>query len=268
MERAHLDDLELEYDVVGAGDPLLLIHGGYIATFFPQPAELDIASRYRVISYHRRGYEGSSRSKAPTTIGQQAADARALLRHLGISRAHLAGHSFGGAIGLQLALDAPDLVGSLALLEPALVSATPSGPMFVEAFAAIRSMYDSGDRAGATDTFLTAALGPEYRQLLEKMLPGAFEQAVAHSETAIGTEQGALQEWSFTAEDAARIQQPVLSVLGMESIPICGEIHSLVKQWMPHAEELVVPDANHALPYMNPRAVAAGLAQFLDRHPL
>ena len=269
MRPVDLDGVQLEYDEVGSGEPLLLIHGGFIDTFFPQPAELDIANNYRVISYHRRGYAGSSRATAPFTIGQQAADARALLRHLGIRRAHLAGHSYGGAIAIQLSLDTPDLVGSLALLEPALASLIPSGPVFLQAFAEIQSMYQRGDRAGAVNAFFAGVLGPDYRQLLEKLLPsGAFERALADCDTAFDVEQDALQQWSFTADDAARIRQPVLSVTGEESIAIVNEIRSLVKQWIPHAEELMVPHANHALPYMNPHGVADGLALFLDRHPL
>jgi 3-oxoadipate enol-lactonase len=81
-------------------------------------------------------------------------------------------------------------------------------------------------------------------------------------------EREALQQWSFTPEDAARLRQPVLAVIGDESEPIFHEVHSLLKRWIPRAEELVVPQANHALQYMNPPAVADGLARFFARHPL
>ncbi len=270
MQRVQLNGGELEYDVVGSGEPLLLIHGGILAdAFFPLLAEPRIASNYRVISYHRRGYAGSSRATAPFTIGQQAADARSLLRHLDVPRAHVAGHSYGGATAIQLSLDAPDLVGSLALLEPALVSFVPSAPTFWETIAPIQSMHQRGDRAGAVDAFLTGVMGPDYRPVVEKFLPpGAFELAVADSDTVFQVELEALQQWSFTAENAARIRQPVLSVIGDESEPIFHEIHSLLKRWMPHIEELAVPRANHALEFMNPSAVADGLARFLDRHHL
>ena len=208
---------------------------------------------------------------APATgearFGQQAADARALLEHLGISRAHVAGHSYGGAIAIQLTLDAPDLVASLALLEPALASALTPSPEFQETIASASSKYQAGDRAGAVDAFLASVLQPEYRPLLEKNLPGAFDQAVADSDTAFRVELEALMKWSFTAEDAARIRQPVLSVIGEESGPMFDDGHKVIQQWIPHTEELRVPQANHALQFMNPRAVAQGLADFLDgRH--
>jgi pimeloyl-ACP methyl ester carboxylesterase len=268
MQPAHLDGVELKYHVAGSGEPVLLIHGGFIAdTFVPLLAEPRIVGSYRLIAYHRRGYGGSSRATAPFTIKQQAADARALLRHLGISRAHVAGHSYGGVIAIQLSLDAPDLVASLALLEPALVALVPSGPTFLKTLEPIQAMHQRGDRAGATDAFLTEVMGPEYRPLLEKALPpGAFELAVVDSDTCLRVELEALQQWSFAAEDAARIRQPVLSVIGDESGPIFDEIHSLLKRWIPHLEELAVPYANHALQYMNPSAVAEGLAGFFDGH--
>jgi pimeloyl-ACP methyl ester carboxylesterase len=271
MQRVHLNGVDLEYNVQGAGEPLVLIHGSILAdAFFPLLAAPRIASHHRVISYHRRGFAGSSRARAPFTIAEQAADGRALLRHLGVARAHLAGHSYGAAIALQWACDAPTDVQSLALLEPPLFATLPSGPTFWEGVAAVRqNMYDRGDKAGATDAFLMAVVGAEYRQVIAQFLPpGAFELAVADLDTFFQVEVPALQQWRFTAEEATRIRQPVLAVVGTETAPIFRESHELVKQWMPQAEELVVPQATHALQYMNPSAVAEGLARFLARHKL
>ena len=271
MQRVNLNGVDLEYDVQGSGEPLLLIHGSILADgFFPLLAEPRLADHYRVSSYHRRGFAGSSRASSPFTIAQQATDGRALLRHLGMPRAHVAGHSYGAAIAMQWALDAPTEVQSLALLEPPLFAAIPSGPTFWDGVAAVRQgMYERGDKIGATDAFLTGVIGAAYRQIIAQFLPpGAFELAVTDLDTFFQVELPALQQWRFTAEEAARIRQPLLSVVGTETAPIFRESHDLVKQWMPQAEELVVPQATHALQQMNPGAVADGLARFLARHPL
>jgi pimeloyl-ACP methyl ester carboxylesterase len=75
MQRVHLNGVDLEYDVQGAGEPLVLIHGNILAdAFFPLLADPRIASHHRVISYHRRGFAGSSRARAPFTIAEHAAD--------------------------------------------------------------------------------------------------------------------------------------------------------------------------------------------------
>jgi pimeloyl-ACP methyl ester carboxylesterase len=133
--------------------------------FAPLCAEPALA-RYRLIRYHRRGYAGSSRLPAGFSSAQQAADCLALLQGLGINRAHVVGHSAGGPIALRLALDAPEVVHSLVLLEPALLD-VPSGPLFREATRPARELYQAGDKAGATDGFLRVALGPAHRRFLD-----------------------------------------------------------------------------------------------------
>jgi pimeloyl-ACP methyl ester carboxylesterase len=268
MQTLRLGDAELKYDVVGSGEPLLLIHGAFIAdAFYSLMAEPRISGRYRVIHYHRRGYAESSRAPVPFPIRDQAADAQALLRHLGISRAHVAGHSLGGVIAIQLALDAPDVIASLALLEPGLVFLVPSAPMFRELMAGLRATYRDGDRVGALEAFLSEVVGPGYREVIREFLPqGAFDLAVADAQTFFDVELEAMKEWRFTAEDAARIRQPVCSVLGAESGAISLEVQSLLRRWIPQTEELVVPQARHALQLMNPKAVAEGMASFLERH--
>lgn len=271
MQRVNLNGVDLEYDVQGSGEPLVLIHGSIVAdAFYPLRHEPRIANAYRLISYNRRGFAGSSRAQTPFTLSDQVADARALLSHLGLTRAHVAGHSYGAAITLQWALDAPEEVATLGLLEPPLFDAIPSGPAFWEGVASVRrELYEPGDKAGAVDAFLTAVVGADYRQALDKFLPpGAFELAVTDIDTFFQVEMPALQQWRFNAGDARRIQQPVLAVVGEQTDPVFSEGHEVLKQWLPQAEEWVVPQATHGLQDMNPSSVADGLATFLAKHRL
>lgn len=270
MERVTINGAAIEYEVRGSGEPLVLIHGAILAdAFFPLLHEPTIASHYRMIYYHRRGFAGSGRAHHPFMIHQQAADCRALLHHLGIPRTHVAGHSYGAITAMQLALDSPDAIQSLALLEPVVLDAIPSGPTFEEGLEPIIGMYERGDKVGALDGFLTAVVGAEYRQVIDKVLPpGALELAVADLDTFFQVELPALQAWRFTPADAQRIRHPVVSVVGSETAPIFSETHTLLKQWLPQTEELVIPQATHGLQTMNPSAVADGLARFFAQHKL
>jgi pimeloyl-ACP methyl ester carboxylesterase len=270
MERVSVNDAELEIEVRGSGEPVLLVHGALIAdAFAPLLAEPALTERYRLIQYHRRGYAGSSRVDRPVSIEQQAADARAVLRHAGVERAHIAGHSYGGAVALQLAVDAPETVHSLALLEPGLLLMVPSADQFFAAMGPILETYQAGDKAAAIDGFLRGVLGPDYRSALDTVLPaGWLEQAVADADTSFGMDLPTLQEWSFSRELAGRITQPVVSVLGAESAPVFVEVHELVQQWLPQAEPFILPGATHALQMQNPRDMAEALAGFFARHPL
>jgi pimeloyl-ACP methyl ester carboxylesterase len=198
MNRAQIGESELEYEVRGAGEPVVLVHGSHIAdAFAPLLEESVLTDRFQLIRYHRRGFAGSTHPDGPVSIVQQAADCRALMRRLGVQSAHVVGHSYGGAIALQLALDAPDAVHSLALLEPALLI-VPSTQQFMEALALVLQMYEAGDKTGAVDSFLEAVMGPEYRNVLDRVLPGAFAQAAADADTFFWIELPALQQWSFT----------------------------------------------------------------------
>lgn len=271
MERAGVDGTMLEYEVSGQGESVVLIHGALIAdTFRPLLAEPSLAGRYQLIRYHRRGYAGSIHTPGAVGIARQATDCRTLLGHLRVERAHLVGHSYGGSVALQLALDFPDIVQSLALLEPALFSGS-TGPVYRDALARGERRYREASAAIVVDEFLQPRFGTGYRATLDQVLPGAFEQAVADAGTWFETEAPALRNWSFGETELRRITQPVLAILGGESDalwPRFGETHRLLLTSLPHAEGFVLPGATHFMLAENPRGIAEALAAFYARHSL
>ena len=259
--RAPVDGIELEYEVRGTGEPVLLIHGGAVAgTFAPLLDEPALAG-YRLIRYHRVGYAGSDRVAGPVTVGRQAAHCLALLRHLDAEPAHVVGNSSGANIALQLALDHPSAVRSLALLEAALL-AVPTGPFAGEAM----GHFHSGDAAAAVDVWLRGVAGAGYRAVLDRALPGAFEQAVGDADTFFGQELPAVREWAFGPDEAARIAQPALAVLGGRSnevTPVFGKRHDLLMKWLPDVRPFVLAGATHLMQVQNPAGVAEGLARHM-----
>jgi pimeloyl-ACP methyl ester carboxylesterase len=272
LERARTDGSELEYEVSGRGETAVFIHGAFIAdTFRPLLAEPSLADRYRLILYHRRGYAGSSRASEPVSIARQAADCRALLHHLGVERAHVVGHSYGGNVALQLAQDTPGAVHSLALLEPGLmVGAGAQG--YREALARGVERYREAGPSVAVDEFLQARWpGLGYRVALDRVLPGAFAQAVADAGTWFEREVSGQLAWRFGEAEARRIGQPTLSVLGGESDALWsrfGETHRLLLGWLAHGEGSVLPGTTHLMQIQDPQGMAEALAAFWARHPL
>ena len=270
MDIARLDGVEIEYEVHGDGEPVLLIHPGIFADWFAPLVRQPALSSYQVVHYHRAGCRGSAPLQGEVTLAQHATHAHLLLQHLGIARAHVVGHSSSGNIALQLALDGHDAVHSLAILEPALMT-VPSATTSREFVGASIQQYRAGDRAAAIDTFLRGTCGPDYRAVLDRALPASFDRAITDAPTFFEQELPALQDWVFGRDEATFIMQPALAVVGARSLtydPIWGERHQVLLDWLPDVTPVVVPETSHLMQVESPAAVAESLASFFIHHPL
>jgi len=109
-----VNELEMYYEIYGSGQPLVLLHGNLstISTSFGKVIPLLAATR-RLIAVEQQGHGHTADIDRPFSIGQWARDTTALLRHLGIEQADFFGYSSGGAVALEIALHAPELVRKL-----------------------------------------------------------------------------------------------------------------------------------------------------------
>jgi pimeloyl-ACP methyl ester carboxylesterase len=269
MQLTRLNGVKLETLDRGSGEPVVFIHGSMGDECFAVLEEPVLTDNCRLIHYHRRGWGRSELPEAPSSISQGAADCMALLQHLGIERTHLVGQSHGGLICLQTALDAPELVHTLALLEPALPSVLFDSSEWRAMVDDAGSLHSSGDKVGATDIFGRGVGGADFRAAFDQHLPpGHFDRWVADVDTIFQSDGPALASWTFTREDAARISQPVLNMRGANTTSYFREIYETLQSWLPHAENFVLPDANHCMLQINPRGAAERLASFFSDHPL
>ncbi len=270
MKKAKINGVELEYQVKGSGEPVLLISPVLADGFVPLLSEPALADRYRLILYHKRGWAGSTHTPAPVSVADHVVDAAALLEHLDVPRAHIVGHSSGGAIALQMALDRPQMVHSLVLLEPSLFSVPAAGAFLQKAGPALET-YAAGDHEKALQIFMCAVSGLDWqtcRALLEERIPGALADALRDADTFFGIELPALTRWAFDAGSAAAVSQPALSVVGTETQPLWVEIAELLRSSMPRVEECRIEGVGHLLHIQRPEPVARGIAQFLARTPI
>lgn len=268
MNLSGLNGTILEYETVGVGEPVLLIHGTPVADAFRlMIAEEDLLQRYRFLHYYRRGYARAiSKSETWATVADQARDAAELLRHVGIDRAHVVGYDMGGLIALQVALDAPQTVQSLALLEPLLMDVPSWGDVAPGIVPAI-DLYRAGDRMGAVRVLLDLSGGPGCSDVLAAQLPRALERAARAAGAFFEEEFLAIGEWEMPPGGWAAIHQPVLSALGEHTLPFFREGRAVLHRHLPHCEDFDLFSASHLLQIENPEGMAIGLISFLARHP-
>ena len=106
---------DLYFETHGQGEPLLLIPSTGFSCDVWKPSQMPLADSARLVIHDPRGCGRSRSVQKVYTINQMANDVVALLDHLGISAAHLVGHSMGGRIALEMALNFPGRVKSLIL---------------------------------------------------------------------------------------------------------------------------------------------------------
>lgn len=117
MQTLEIDGHQLSYADMGSGQPLVFVHGVGTSGEIWADDLAPLAEDCRLVIYDRRGYGASSPS--PRDWRQHRADAEALIEALDAKPAVLVGYSGGAMIALPLALERPDLVSSLVLLDPA-----------------------------------------------------------------------------------------------------------------------------------------------------
>jgi pimeloyl-ACP methyl ester carboxylesterase len=117
---ASMNDLNMYYEVHGAGRPLVLLHGALSAidTSFGKVLP-SLAKTRQVIAIEQQAHGRTADIDRPLTIEQMAADTVALLWHIGIENADFFGYSMGAGIALQIAIQHPDLVRKLVVASPA-----------------------------------------------------------------------------------------------------------------------------------------------------
>ncbi len=148
--------------VDGEGDPLLLIHGACVdSTYFREAAAL-LSTRYRVVTYDRRGY-GRSDDFEDHSIRAQAEDAAELIRTIG-RPCHVVAHSGGTVIARELLRTDPEPVRTLLLYEPVDAACEHGDPALTARIKKIRTLITEQKYNRAATEFLP---------LLGETTPGA-----------------------------------------------------------------------------------------------
>ena len=116
MPVVSVNGVDLYYEIIGSGEPLLLIHGHGSSTR-DWAYQVDyFAKKYQVILFDVRGCGRSSKPKGPYSMRMFAEDTAAFLQIFDIGSVHVMGISMGGMIALELSLGFPNLVKSLIVI--------------------------------------------------------------------------------------------------------------------------------------------------------
>ena len=176
---------------------------------------------------------------------------------------HVIGHSSGAVIALRLALERPELVQSLVLIEPVLFAAARAAQAaayadHLQRFAPVMRAFADGDMVAAAAAFhgvwgagAFAALPPDARSYMTARMP----LIRAMNDALTGDTGGLLGPWRLES-----LGIPVLLVEGDRSPPVIAAIHDELERRLPKVSRSVVRGAGHMLPFTHAADLAAAIA--------
>lgn len=260
-QRVHVVD-------VGAGEPLVLLHGFGASTLIWDAVVPELARSRRVVAIDLNGFGWTERPRAPeayTLAGQErlvlgVADA------LGLDRFDLAGHSYGGAISIFLASRHPERVRSLVLVDSAMpaygtlrrrdrFASRRLAGMYVRTIGLTRGRVRAGLKASyADDSKVTPALVEAY---LERLRVEGVEDAFFGLTAPTGAPPDRVE--------LATLAMPALLVWGAEDVLVTAADGRAAAAAMPDATFVELPACGHSPMEECPAAFVAAVEPFLER---
>ncbi len=259
MDPRSMNDPGLYMREVGAGPPLLLLHGLMVTGDMFQPVVAALATQHRLIIPDLRGHGRSTHLPGPYSPRHLAADLARLLDQLGVERADVLGYSHGGAVAQQFALDHPQRLRRLVLgctyacnmltrrecveglLLPWLIRLL--GPRFL-----VASMLHSGAGGGPRLS------SDGERWLVEMTSSNRKAQMVAAAgEMTVFDSRQRLKE----------LAAPTLVIAGSADTAVPSAHARMLASGIPHAELRVIEGGGHFLIWTHPEVLAGTVEAWL-----
>lgn len=282
MTRIDINGYSFEYSERGNSEPLVLVHGS-ASDYRTWEAQQDaFAQHFRTITYSRRYHWPNKQiaEGADYSMAEHVDDLEALLHTLDAAPAHLVGHSYGAFVCLLLAIRSPQLVRSLVLAEPPVITLfVSSSPKPLEILktlvarprtaAAIIKFGAKGvrpatealerdDKEEAMRVFGMAALGTDtFRSLSE----ARAEQARANFIEAELLGSGFPR---VDGEEIGGIRAPTLLICAESSPRLYHRLMDRLQEVLSRAERIQIPGASHIMHEDNALAYNAEILAFLD----
>ena len=261
MPFAAVPDGELFYETTGTGPPLLLITGlGGLGSFWRHQVER-FRQRFAVITFDQRGTGRSTRTEAPYSIEQMAADTLALMDHLEVAQPVIVGHSTGGAIGLCLAATRPERVRRLVLS----ATWTHADGYFRRLFEARRELLERGAGQLYQRFSTLTLLPPEWVASNEEAVREREAQAPVDP---LDLRILALRIDALLRHDgrdwARRVQCPTLVIAAQDDAVTPAYFSRSLAQLVPGALLTLLPKGGHLVPQTEAAAYNAAVADFIS----
>jgi pimeloyl-ACP methyl ester carboxylesterase len=254
-KRLRVGDIEMAYEEAGSGErPFVLVHGftGSRDDFSDVLPELGELGHTVILDQRGHGDSTNTRDRSTYHFAQLQEDLLGFLDAMGIERCNLLGHSMGGVVSLRFALDHPERVASLVLMDttPGPIAVLPKG--LVAAGALLGRVFGMGllYRGARRRARREGTRAPSMRRCEERMGSERYWRRVqrkleAMDPVAFGALGVQLSDHEPVNGRLAEIRVPTLVVVGAEDVPFLRPSRE-VAEGIGGAAHEIVPDAAHS----------------------
>jgi 3-oxoadipate enol-lactonase len=265
--KTRVNEIELAYQTLGEGQALVLISGVGYGMWFWHKIIPDLSRHYQVIAFDNRGAGESDKPEGPYTVQMMAADTAGLLDNLGITGAYIFGHSLGGFIAQELAVNRRDLVSKLIL-----GSTNPGGmnviPITAEAMQVLTDR--TGDPLDLVRRGVAIACAPGFSErepgIVQELMDYRFTNPVPAKNYQAQVLAGAGMSMLSDEQVRQRMQSihiPVLILFGEHDRVVPPGNAEIMAKMLPDARVKILPGCGHMFPIEDPLATVETIQGFL-----
>jgi len=257
-------EAQLYYEELGKGEPLILIHGGFLDRRMWDDQFSVFAKKYRVIRYDVRNH-GLSKGVADTFSHHQ--DLNELMKGLGIEKACIMGLSMGGYVAIDFTLAYPEQVTALIPVSPGITGYDFNTETMKPYLDKMREAAQKEDLAMYIEYFQKAWTDGPQRE------PSQVDSVVRNKirDMAVNT----VSQWNPQSREVRldppaihrlkEIKVPTLTILGELDMPEIKEIVEMIGTEVPGARKAVIPEAAHVVNMEKPEAFNKIVLDFLNK---
>ncbi|WP_431878939.1 alpha/beta fold hydrolase [Amycolatopsis sacchari] len=257
LKAVKAGEIEIAYAESGAGEPVVLLHGGESTHIQYDTFRPLLGDGIRAIAYDQRDSGAPVNPPEPYGIPDSAEDCAALIRGLGYERAHLFGSSFGGFIALQVAVSVPQVVQSLTVGDTFSDASALQVPVAFEIV---------GQSPSERDAQMLAFALSERGQADGKVVAELKSMLVHRSPEADARRLAAIPGYDLTGR-LPGITAPTLLIYGQEDPAATPGTGRKIANAIPGARLEVIPGARHGITVEFARETAGLLREFVLAHP-
>lgn len=270
MATATINGTRLFYEASGDGEiPLVFVHGAWGSHHDWDIVVSGLARSFTVVTYDRRGHSDSERTTRPVSMHENVADATALIEHLGLAPAWVAGISFGATVTLWLAGEHPTLLRGIIAHDPTVFSLLAGDPSMSPVLEENAKMLDtvvaqiaSGDHSGAAEQFFTMMLGPGAWQTL----PAAMREAFITNAPTFPKEVRDPERFAVDLDRVRAFSGPSLLSTADQSPPLFAKVLSMLAEVLPNCDVVDFAGAGHAPHLTHPDEYIESVGAFIRKH--